>query len=57
MPGLKIICCFGSGHKEGFVWAERRIRKCLAYPFSEIPRYQIRLYEAAPAAGAEEAEG
>ena len=37
MPGLKIICCFGSGHKEGFVWAERRIRKCLACPF---PRYR-----------------
>ena len=26
-------------------------------PFSEIPRYQIRLYEAATAAGAAEAEG
>lgn len=37
MPDLKIICCFGSGHKEGFVWAERRIRKCLACPF---PRYR-----------------
>lgn len=51
MPGLKIICYFGNRHKESFVQAERKIRKCLACPFSEIPRYKIWLYEVALEAG------